>query len=455
MSLSVALWHDKQLDELADLLKTADYSAVATFMSQNFLCEGSHIMTDPDQTTLRVTVNTHDGKAVDLSAGIFQFNGKISQLDSDQTINILLTSEGIWGTGQDNPGIYDRWSIICVKNAEQYTTDAPRWFVDDSVEPNTYSKMSVPTLINKAYYDIKVVHGDPGGEVPDPPDGTYWTIAEIKVRAGASSIQQGDIYDTADPRGSNKTPKNWITDGEAALAWTPTSPVTPTRILRLEFWSTLFSVDHDPATGHHRSGPVSYWHIGNTAVVVTGDELNTALSGIEKPYVTARNLSRLTDGSNLGLGELHSHVSGSLNFLPASVRLFSATQIVDWTDIDISAYLGGQTAKAAIIIADMRYASSYNFNTEIYAWFRKKGSTYDLPTYPAIATLPRIHCWSTTTMGWHASPDAQAAMLFVECASGIFQTKLQQLPIVSSSPPMLAPPAYALIYFVDLIGYII
>jgi len=288
-ALNVANWSDKSLVELADLLKTGDFSSVASFIAENFLCIGSRIMTDPTGTTLRAIVNTIDDKAVDLSPGIFQHGGFISELDSLQTINILNTSYGSWGTGKAANATLNRWSIVCVKNNEQAHTPDARWFVDDSVVPNTYSQQLTNTLINKAYYDILVVHGTDEAipSVPDTPT-DYWTIAEVYVPANATSVLQTNIYDTADPRGSQAVVPNWL---------------LTTRVLRLEFWSTLFGVDHDLTSGYHKQGD---WHIGSTQVLVTGTELNRILSGAGAA-VTASSLTKLTDGTTLSVGELHSH----------------------------------------------------------------------------------------------------------------------------------------------------
>jgi hypothetical protein len=161
-------------------------------------------------------------------------------------------------------------------------------------------------LINKADYDIIVVHGTSGASpvIPNATPG-YWTIAEIFVPHNTIAITIGNIYDTTRPSqkviSGGSAPKNWTTDGEATLV------IPPTRVLRLEFWSTLFGIDHDPTTGYHRP---SGWHIGSTLILVTGDELNTALSGINKTYVTAANLTSLTDGTILPVGTLHTHGAG-------------------------------------------------------------------------------------------------------------------------------------------------
>jgi hypothetical protein len=153
--------------------------------------------------------------------------------------------------------------------------------VNDTVVPNTYFQQDTNTLIDKAYYDIVVVHGSPGvyPTVPEPPGG-YWTIAEIRIPANASVIDQANIYDVGNPAGSQKVPPNWL---------------ETTRVLRLEFFERAvgvfdkFAIDHDPLTGYHRLGG---WHLG---------------SGLVGATVTAPALNKLTDGSTLLGGELHMH----------------------------------------------------------------------------------------------------------------------------------------------------
>lgn len=293
MALNVCNWNDKQLDELVDMLKSADYSAVATFIANNFLCSGSRILTDDTSTTLRATVGTNT-KTIVLSAGVFVYASKCSQLDTNQTINILDTSVGSWGTGQAVDAL-PRYSIVCIKNNEQVHTAASRWFVDDSVVPNTYYTQNANTLINKAYYDIVVVHGTPAGSpvVPAAPTG-YWAIVEIYIPNTAIDLSSAGVIITDTTGTSNSTVgpeaggKNWI---------------STTRVLRMEFWSTKFNVDHDPATGYHREG---LWHIGPTVVTANAVEINQALDGIGAT-VTAPNLTKLTDGSTLVVGELHTH----------------------------------------------------------------------------------------------------------------------------------------------------
>jgi len=290
--LNVGNWTDRQLDELTDLLRTADHSAIAAFVMTNFLCTGSRVMTNAAQNDLRCTVNTSDHKAVDLSTGIFQHLGLVSQLDSVQTCNILPTTAGTWGTGKTAAG-GNRWTIISVKNDIKLHTSESRWFVDDSVDPNVYTEALVNTLINKAYYTIDVKHGDDGQPITHSSCATpagYFCIAEIYVPAGATEILQANIYDTV--RASNQTPKNWYISGEGY-------PIT--RVDRLEFWSDLFGEDHSLTDGHHIEG---VWHIGTDVVTSFASELNR-LHGVGAG-VTASNLNNLTSGG-VDVGTLHLH----------------------------------------------------------------------------------------------------------------------------------------------------
>ena len=296
MALNVANWSDKQLDELTDLLRSANFSAVAAFISTNYLAVGDRIMTDDINSTIKFSVGV-DPKTVVVSPGVFMTGGFVSQIDTSQVINILNTTSGNWGTGLIADAGNDRWDIVCVKHADQLNTPESRWFVDDSTSPNTYSERTVNTMINKAYYDIVVVHGTPSPVpvVPAAPAG-YWTICEIRVTAGSTIINPANVYDTT-TGASNRTPPNWT---------------SASRILRLEFYAVKFAVDHDPLTGFHRSGG---WHIGSSIVTSSANEINR-LTGVGAT-VTAANLTKLTDASTLAIGELHTHgsVGGNIKSL--------------------------------------------------------------------------------------------------------------------------------------------
>lgn len=393
MPLNVCNWTDRQLDELVDMLRSADSSIVASWIAQNYLCIGSRIMTDPNDTTLRVTVNGSDAKVVDLSPGVFQHAGYLGQLDSTQTINILDSTAGTWGTGKAADPNNPRWSIVCIKQNQLLHTVQKRWFVNDTVVPNTYYQQDVNTLINKVYYDIIVVHGTAAAipVVPEAPGG-YWTIAEIKVPAGSTAILLSNIYDTATPSGSQKIPPNWD---------------AKTRVLRLEFLEELitsvnkFNIDHDPNTGYHRLGA---WHIGTGTVGAT---------------VTATTLNKLTNGSILGVGELHTHVdqTGVIKWLTSPVLLGQWYSQLGWTDIDLSPYVGSDIPTEAVIQADLAVQEPGGSICNGSMLFRPKGMSSEVGVPHLLVR------WDGSAASW-AQGNAGAGQFWVQCSSKIFQVKI-------------------------------
>jgi len=211
--LNVANWTDKQLDELTDMLRASDFSLVVPFLVNNFLVADDYprgrVLSDNPATTLTVVADATPTWA-DLKPGIFVHGAsastqKVSQVDTLQTCGILAGTAGVdvnWGNGEaagdfsGHAGL-NRYTIISVKNAEQLNTAENRWFVDDSVDPNTYAVQSTYTKINKAYYDIVVTHGTYAASpvVPDAPAG-YWTICEIYIPHDAVSLATCTIADT-------------------------------------------------------------------------------------------------------------------------------------------------------------------------------------------------------------------------------------------------------------------
>jgi len=303
MSIIVANWSDKQLDELVDLLKSADFSPIAGFIFENMIASGNRIMTDDAATELRVTVNSTDGRAVDLSPGVLQVGGYVSHVSTTATINILNTPIGDWGTGQAADAVLGRYSLILIKNASRRVTTDNRWFVDDTVEPNSFSQKLTYTEREMSYFDIQVYHGAPGATIEAVSIAAsvahpgYWCIAEIAIPADPTftlPVVLSNIRDTG-----------LVSYNLTVPNWTITS-----RVLRLEFWSTLFGIDHETSganAGHHRAfaGAGTGWHIGGTEITALGTELN-ALTGIHPTHVNATNLNALTDGSNVGAMHLHS-----------------------------------------------------------------------------------------------------------------------------------------------------
>lgn len=222
--LNVCNWTDKQLDELIDLLRTADHSDVARFIVQNFLCMGSRILSDIPATTLTVSVDG-DTRMVDLAPGVFLFDQKVGQVDTPQTCAILGGTAD-WGVGVPSDPDFPRWTLICIKQDEQLRQSESRWFVDDSQDPNVYHEVDVDTMINKAFYYIDVIHGNPGDDINTvcasiPSD--EWCIAEIYVPAGVSAITSDNIYDTTTDPGSQRT--------VPAPNWTNSS-----RVFRMEYY---------------------------------------------------------------------------------------------------------------------------------------------------------------------------------------------------------------------------
>lgn len=300
MSLLVANWTDKQLDELTDLLRTADHSNVAAFIVENFLADGSRILSDRPATTLTVVEHTADKRMVDLKPGLFLHASKVSQIDATQTCAILGGTAD-WGVGEaagDYSGNVgkNRWTIISVKNAEVTTTPEPRWFVDDSVSPNAYSEVSVNTKINKAFYDVIVTHGtyDPAvPPVPATPAG-YWTIAEIWVphdgngtNAANSQVLLVDIYDTTDI--SNQTIPNWTSSS---------------RIYRMEYYEEFYPGTRIPF--YQASAPLNWTLVGGL-----NDKALRVVSGAGGGVGGSRGISEAAVGSHtLTIPEMpaHSHM---------------------------------------------------------------------------------------------------------------------------------------------------
>lgn len=327
MALNVANWSDKQLDELADLIKTADHSDVAAFVVKNFLAmepnpslyangaptyvplntSTGRIIADNsanDSQPLRVKATTPASSMVTINPGVYVYGGKVGQIDAAATVNILdPAGAGQYGRGQIADA-QPRYSIVEIRVSDYPHTPQLRWFVDDTTDPNTYGQRSTNTLINKAYPDIIVKHGT-AGVTPSVPttDAGYWCIAEIYITGSATTVTGANIRDTV-TTASARNPANW-TD--------PSSPpVQQTRVSRFEFWSSLFGVDHHTSgsyAGRHRKG---VWAIDGTAVRLDAVQMNwldptatTPHSGYSK--ITYANFQKLFDGSNCDT--LHTHTA--------------------------------------------------------------------------------------------------------------------------------------------------
>lgn len=151
------------------------------------------------------------------------------------------------------------------------------------------------------------------------------------------------------------------------------------------------------------------------------------------------------DWDNVWSDAVHDHTSdaeggiltstgSTLTFLATPVNKINWTGTANWTDVDISANTGTDTAKAALLAVEL-YLSSAQFSpATMTGLFRKNGSS-------ETAVLPRIKANSGAHYG---ETQPSACMLIVECdASEIFETKLQT---DSGSPAGVG-------FKVDLIGY--
>jgi hypothetical protein len=364
MSIIVANWSDKMLDELLDLLKASDYSPLSAFIFENFVASGNRIMDNASQSTLRVTVNGTDGRAVDLSPGVLQVEGFVSHVATAETINVLATTVGGWGTGQAADAAQPRWSLICIKNATRRVTPDNRWFVNDSVEPNSYTQQITNTEREMSYYDIQVVHGTPGQAIGDiTVTAGYWCIAEVYVPADptfANPVAGGNIYDTA--LISQDPVPHWIIPSDPHGAPYNTYPVT--RVKRLEFWSGLFGVDHRTSDGGHKTVPEGGWHIGDPTVganmvTSTANELNR-LTGVGGT-VTAARLTQLTDGTDVGT--MHRHGGAGSRYLTMHNSVTQLPSVSSYTQVDLGSVVkqNGITVAANVItlLEGVKYNLSY------------------------------------------------------------------------------------------------
>jgi len=156
-----------------------------------------------------------------------------------------------------------------------------------------------------------------------------------------------------------------------------------------------------------------------------GQTLSQNLAVSSSVTIDGRDIS--ADGAKLDT------FAATLKFLATPTNKISWTAATDWTDVDISADTGGDTAKGALLNVTLRNSYGYGMQT---GHFRKNGSA-------VTANLARI-----INSGGHAAVKIEfgnAMMVIVECdASEIFETKL----VTDSGTGTYS-------YVVDLIGYFI
>ena len=122
----------------------------------------------------------------------------------------------------------------------------------------------------------------------------------------------------------------------------------------------------------------------------------------------------------------------SLKFMAATVNIVTWTASATWTDVDISANTGADTAKAALLAVSLTFYDT-TVAGSVTVLFRKNGSS-------ATAILPRL----TGRSDAFGRYPVATGMIIVECdGSEIFEVKLQT---------DVGSPA-SIILNVDLIGY--
>ena len=156
------------------------------------------------------------------------------------------------------------------------------------------------------------------------------------------------------------------------------------------------------------------------------------------------------DGMWGGGDAVHNHTSdaeggvlgGILKFMTTPVNKVNWTVVTAWTDVDISADTGADTAKAAYLAVELNFDPSASGATnEMTALFRKNGSS-------EVAVLPRLRGYARDQAGYFITQRCRnAGMIVVECdVSEIFEVKLQD---------DIGSVATALTFKVDLIGYFV
>jgi hypothetical protein len=152
------------------------------------------------------------------------------------------------------------------------------------------------------------------------------------------------------------------------------------------------------------------------------------------------------DWDNVWSDAVHNHSSNAeggtlsysqMKFLATPTNKVSWTAATDWTDVDISADTGTDTAKAALLAAELSYTAG-GADSKMTGLFRPNGSS-------GTSILPRLAvAKGYSSLGGNYI--GSSAMIIVGCdGSEIFEVKLQ----VDSGSPV------SIIFKVDLIGYFV
>ena len=170
--------------------------------------------------------------------------------------------------------------------------------------------------------------------------------------------------------------------------------------------------------------------------------LNLTKAGQELTQNLAVAASKTVDGRDISADGARLDMLPALKFMATPVNKINWTAATDWTDVDISADTGADTAKAALLAAQLDFNATFSGNDHsvMTGLLRKNGS---LET----AILPRIRGDSINifTAG-QGSYSKTACMLIAECdSSEIFEVKLQ----TEAGTPL------NIVFKVDLIGYFV
>jgi hypothetical protein len=173
-----------------------------------------------------------------------------------------------------------------------------------------------------------------------------------------------------------------------------------------------------------------------------GDDDHTQYLHLNKAGQTLQQNLAVADGVTIDGVDLSAKIPSlvALKFLTTPVNKISWTAATDWTDVDISADTGSDTAKAAYLSVELSFGNPYGGSgtSVMTGLFRKNGST-------ETAKLPKIRNSVHSTASGQADESWNAGVIIVECdASEIFETKLELTHGVTPN---------GITYKVDLIGY--
>lgn len=145
------------------------------------------------------------------------------------------------------------------------------------------------------------------------------------------------------------------------------------------------------------------------------------------------------DHSSNAEGGVLTSTASTLTFLTTPVNKINWTAATNWTDVDISANTGGDTAKAALLAVELSFSNPYGGSgtSKETGLFRKNGSS-------ETAVLSRIKGSCHSTAAGQADAFDGACNIIVECdGAEIFEVSLSESGVTPAG----------IVFKVDLIGY--